>query len=176
LTSSQFDPTQPTDPGRSQQPSSYGQSDYGQQFGYEQQTAYGRQPDYGQQGSYGSYGQQPYGQQPDYGQQGSYGSYGQQPYGQQPDYGQQPGAYGMPGAPIAAPPQRSLAAVARRRGLTQLIIGAVLFVIGLAITVGTISAASTGGGTYFVAYGPMLVGLLMAIRGITTLVKASRLR
>jgi hypothetical protein len=141
-------------------------------------------PNAGQYGQApGQFGQppSPYAQAPDqYGQYGQApGPYGQAPgqYGQAPGpYGQAPGQYGQfpqPGMPGA--PGRSLAAVARKRGMTQIAIGAVVFVIGLVITIATYSSASSGGGTYVVAYGPMIFGILYVIRGFMAVAKAQKL-
>jgi len=82
----------------------------------------------------------------------------------------------MPGGPNQMP-GRSLAAVVRKRGITQIAIGGVVFVIGLIITIATYSAASssTSGGTYFVAYGPMIFGVLYMVRGVMAVVRSQRL-
>jgi hypothetical protein len=134
-----------------------------------------------------NYGAPGYGQpaNPGYGQPGNpgYGQPGDPGYGQQPPpgYAQQPNPYGQPGAsgmPYQMPgpmPQGSLAAVARKRGMKQIVIGALLFVVGLVITVATYSSASSGGGTYFVAYGPMIVGVIWVIRGIAAVSKSQKL-
>jgi hypothetical protein len=163
-------------------------------YGQDEQPGgpYGQQPG----GPYGPdqgapYGQPPYGQ-PQYGQQ----QHGQPPYGQpqpqygQPGYGQQPGApYGppQPGGPYGQPQpgpvgmgpmgMGGLAGVVRRRGMRQVITGSVVFAIGLVITIVTYSHASTPGtsGTYFVAWGPMIVGIIAIIRGVMALSRAGRL-
>jgi hypothetical protein len=184
--------------GQGQPPGSpYGQEPYGQ-AGYGQE-GYG-QESYGQQG----YGQQGYGQpaygQPAYGQPG----YGQPqpgtPYGQPQagaPYGQEPGAYGQaPGSPYGQPQpgaygpaqpapfgqpgpmgMQGLGNLARRRGVRQVITGSILFVIGLLITIFTLGHAesSTGGGTYIVAWGPMLFGIFAIIRGLLAISRAGRL-
>ena len=164
-------------PGPPSGPEQYGQAGYGQQ-GYGQQ-GYGQegygQPGYGQQG-YGQpgYGQPPYGQpQPGapYGQEpGSYGPYGQPQPGA---YGPaQPGPFGQPG-PMGP---RGLGNMTRRRGVRQVITGSILFVIGLLITIGTLGhAESAGGGTYFVAWGPMIVGIIAIVRGLLAMSRAGRL-
>jgi hypothetical protein len=127
-------------------------------------------------------------------------SYGQQPgagftqppppgYDQQPNpagYAQPPGpGYGQPSNPYVAPgygtPNQmgagSLAAVVRKRALKQVAIGAVIFAIGLIITVATFSNASSssGGGTYIVAWGPMILGIVWMVRGLIALSKAGKL-
>jgi hypothetical protein len=161
--------------------SPYGQEPYGQP-GYGQES-YG-QPGYGQPG----YGQEPYGQ-PGYGPGQPGSPYGQpqpgSPYGQQPGwYGQpQPGAYGpAQPAPFGSPQPRpmgmpGLANVARRRGMRQVIYGSILFAVGLLITIFTLGHAesSTGGGTYIVAWGPMIFGILAVIRGLLAMSRAGRL-
>jgi hypothetical protein len=116
--------------------------------------------------------------------------YGQpnQPYGQ-PDqsYGSMPGtppglSY-QSGQPVGVPPFQppgasNMASVARSRGIRQIVIGAVLFLIGLIITVATYSSASSSrtGGTYFVAYGPMIFGIIGIIRGAIAVAQAQKLR
>jgi hypothetical protein len=74
-------------------------------------------------------------------------------------------------------PGTSLATVARKRGMRQIAIGAVVFVIGLVITIATYSSASSSpsGGTYVLAYGPMILGVMYAIRGIVTVAQAQKL-
>jgi hypothetical protein len=92
----------------------------------------------------------------------------------------QPGPQTGPGQPGFAAvnqlPGESLVAVARKRAIRQLVIGLGIFVVGLVITVATYSAASSGGGTYFVAYGPMIVGIIWTIRASIALSKINKLR
>ena len=114
---------------------------------------------------------------------------GQEPYG--PPYGQQHGqpqwapAYVQPGRqefqpnyqpyqPAGQEPYRppfglSTAEDARRHArssaVRQMVIGAVLALIGIVLTVVTYSAAS-GGGHYVVAYGPAIVGLITFVKGL----------
>jgi predicted phage tail protein len=87
---------------------------------------------------------------------------------------------GQPGGVPYPPPGASsnMANVARSRGIRQIVIGAVIFVIGLIITIATYSAASssTTGGTYFVAYGPMIIGVISMIRGGIAVAQAQKLR
>ena len=119
---------------------------------------------------------QPYGQpQPQ--------PYGQpdQPYGSMP--GSQPGLNYQPGQPVGVPPfqpqgAQNMANVARSRGIRQIVIGAIIFVVGLIITVATFSAASSSrtGGTYFIAYGPMIIGVIGIIRGVIAVSQAGKLR
>ena len=163
----------------------YGQQPDAAHPGYRGQP-YGAQP-----GSAQPYGSQPYGAlpfgAPPFGAQPSGAApYGSQPYGSQPYVaplgpGQVPYA-GQPYPPVAyqqAPPPvpavpglrmpgylddpaRSGRRAAARR---QIVIGGLLFVVGMAVTIGTYSAAS-GGGTYFVAWGPAIAGLANVIRGL----------
>ena len=108
-----------------------------------------------------------------------------QPYGQpnEPYAGAPPGMAYQPGQPVGVPPAyqqmgaSNIANVTRSRGIRQIVIGAVIFVIGLIITVATYSAASSSrtGGTYFVAYGPMLIGVIGMIRGAIAVAQAKRL-
>ena len=111
-----------------------------------------------------------------------------QPFGQpSQSYGSAPGSPpGMapyqPGEPVGVPPFEpaggsTLASAARKRGIQQIVIGAVLFVVGLIITVATYSGVSSSprGGTYFVAYGPMIFGVIGMIRGAIALAQAKRL-
>ena len=117
--------------------------------------------------------------------------YGQPPAGgfTQPlpaDYGQQPNpaGYGQPSNPYVAPgygtpnqmPSGSLAGVVRKRAMKQVAVGAAIFLVGLVITVATYSnASSSGGGTYFVAWGPMILGIIWVIRGLVAASKAGKL-
>jgi hypothetical protein len=194
-----YDPNTGLPYGQGQPPGSpsgqepYGQAGYGQQ-GYGQpaygQPAYG-QPAYGQP-AYGqpSYDQPGYGQ-PAYGQPQPGAPYGQPqpgaPYGQEPgSYGQaygqpQPGAYGpaQPG-PFGQPGPMGLPGrgnMARRRGTRQVITGSILFAVGLLITIFTLGHAesSVGGGTYIVAWGPMVFGIIAIIRGLLARSRAGRL-
>jgi hypothetical protein len=56
-------------------------------------------------------------------------------------------------------------------------IGAAIFIVGLLITVFTYHSASSSssGGTYFVAWGPMIVGLIAVVRGLIAMARASKL-
>ena len=48
-----------------------------------------------------------------------------------------------------------------------IVIGIIMLGLGLAITVGTESlAASSGGGTYIIAYGPMIGGIVLLLKGL----------
>lgn len=54
------------------------------------------------------------------------------------------------------------------RGARQLKIGAVFLVVGILITAVTYgnASASTGGGTYIIAYGPIVFGIISIVRGL----------
>jgi hypothetical protein len=52
------------------------------------------------------------------------------------------------------------------RKSSDLVIGGLLFGLGLLVTVGTYNSASESGGTYFIAYGPMIVGVIRIFRGL----------
>lgn len=54
----------------------------------------------------------------------------------------------------------------RSRATGQLIFGAALLLLGIIITAATYGSASTSGGSYIIAYGPIGVGIIMIIRGI----------
>lgn len=54
----------------------------------------------------------------------------------------------------------------RASGGGDLVLGAILLVIGIAITAITHDAASGEGSTYVIAYGPILVGSIQIIRGL----------
>lgn len=107
-------------------------------------------------------------------------------YGQAPGaYSQAPGQYGqapqgtgpgfaMPSQPYYQP-SGSLATVARTRGMRQIIIGAIIIAVGLVITIVTYASASAAGGTYIVAYGPMIVGVITLVRGIVALGRSRNL-
>lgn len=54
----------------------------------------------------------------------------------------------------------------RKSGKSTLLLGAGLAGLGVAITAGTYSAASSGGGSYVVTYGLILVGGWLALKGL----------
>jgi hypothetical protein len=56
----------------------------------------------------------------------------------------------------------------RARATTQLGIGALLLVAGIVITAVTYGGASRSGGTYVIAYGPIVLGLVYIVRGMIT--------
>jgi len=57
----------------------------------------------------------------------------------------------------------------RSRANGDIIFGIILLVIGIGITAVTYDSASQSGGTYVVAYGPIVVGVIKLIRGLATL-------
>jgi len=59
-----------------------------------------------------------------------------------------------------------LQAERRSQGTNQIVFGAVLLIIGVLITAATYGSASQSGGTYIVAYGPMIVGVIKIVRGL----------
>jgi hypothetical protein len=77
--------------------------------------------------------------------------------------------------PVVAPPydptlDLALARDAERaKGRTDLGFGLVLLVIGIVITAVTYGSASQAGGTYVIAYGPMIVGVIRIFRGLARL-------
>ncbi len=65
--------------------------------------------------------------------------------------------------------EEELRAARQSHGNGQLAIGALLLVVGVVITVMTYDSASTYGGTYVIAYGPMVVGVIKIVRGLSAL-------
>ena len=107
-------------------------------------------------------GPQPYPQQP----QAGY-PIGPQPYAAP---GQPPPAYPYPLAPQQNQYPPPPVEVATNHGGRQILVGLALLILGIAITAGTHSAASRGGGgTYIVAYGPIVVGVITLFKGIFNL-------
>jgi len=71
------------------------------------------------------------------------------------------------GAPRLLPRSgHELQRAGRSRATGQLVLGGALLLIGILITAVTYGSASTGGGTYIIAYGPMIFGCGQIIRGI----------
>jgi hypothetical protein len=62
----------------------------------------------------------------------------------------------------------------RGRGWPQVWYGLIVFAIGLVITLVTYSQAHSGGGTYIITWGPMIIGVISMVRGLTTVVSARR--
>ena len=57
----------------------------------------------------------------------------------------------------------------RRAGVTQVVTGLALVAVGLGITIVTYGGAAESGGTYVVAWGPVVFGLVRFVRGLGTL-------
>lgn len=57
----------------------------------------------------------------------------------------------------------------RSRGSGQLGLGVALLLLGIVITATTYGGASGQGGTYIIAYGPMLFGVINIIRGLVSM-------
>jgi len=83
------------------------------------------------------------------------------------------GGGGMSDPPQFIPPDQLMAESARAqrrsRATGDIVFGIILLVVGIAITSFTYDSASRQGGTYIVAYGPIVVGIIKLIRGIATL-------
>ena len=77
--------------------------------------------------------------------------------------------------PVTAPPYDPALDLARARdaqrakGTSDIGIGLVLLVIGIVVTAVTYGSASESGGTYIIAYGPMIVGVIRIFRGMARL-------
>ncbi len=77
--------------------------------------------------------------------------------------------------PVAPPPMPVDAARAHKRsqGTTQMLVGAGLVILGIVITSVTHGAAvSSGGGTYVVAYGPIVFGVIRFFQGLFNVMSA----
>src|ERR1700757_1468654 len=74
------------------------------------------------------------------------------------------------------PSQAQRAFAARQAALRQIGLGIVVFIVGLVITLVTYhnAASSPTGGTYLVAWGPMLFGAIAAVRGLLALSRVGR--
>ena len=68
-------------------------------------------------------------------------------------------------------PDREEVARAARRSHAhgQLAFGGLLLVIGIIVTAVTYGSASTSGGTYIIAYGPIIVGVIKIFRGLAAM-------
>ncbi|GAA1699695.1 hypothetical protein [Fodinicola feengrottensis] len=94
----------------------------------------------------------------------------------QPGQPYQPPApgYPQPGQmPFGGPsPYQPARRPGNRSGLIQIGIGVALIVAGIVISIVTFAIAdASGGGTYFVAYGLPVFGVISIIRGIITLIR-----
>jgi hypothetical protein len=120
------------------------------------------------------HGQAPYGQPPQGQPPQGQPPQGQPPYGQPPQ-GQQPysqPAYGPPSSspPPYAPPPVDVAQD-RARAQRGLVFGVLWLVGGLALSLITYSMASRSGGVYFVAYGPVIYGVIRIVISLIALAK-----
>ena len=57
----------------------------------------------------------------------------------------------------------------RTKGHSDIVYGVVLLVVGIIITAITYDSASHQGGTYIIAYGPIIVGVIRIFRGLARL-------
>lgn len=63
--------------------------------------------------------------------------------------------------------EAELRAQRRSQANGQIGLGVLLLLVGIVITAATYgSASSSGGGTYIIAYGPMIVGVIQIFRGL----------
>ena len=82
-----------------------------------------------------------------------------------PQYDQSPDV--IRPAPDADAFARQLIESERRAAKTRdLTLGSILLGLGLLITLATYDSASRSGGTYVIAYGPMIVGAIRLFRGL----------
>jgi hypothetical protein len=54
-------------------------------------------------------------------------------------------------------------------GTGDIVLGLILIIVGVLITAVTYDSASREGGTYFVAYGPIIFGAIRLFRGLANL-------
>jgi ankyrin repeat protein len=68
--------------------------------------------------------------------------------------------------------QRAVRAAANEKALANIGIGALMFIVGMVVTIGTYSAASSGsgGGTYFLWWGPIIFGAWRILKGLGQLI------
>lgn len=76
-----------------------------------------------------------------------------------------PPMYPPPGAPMGSPFVPMNPSKNSKNAGTNIVLGLVIFFVGLGITLGTMDAAE-GGGTYVVAYGPMVGGGMLFFKGL----------
>lgn len=62
----------------------------------------------------------------------------------------------------------------RSRGINQLLLGGLLLLAGIGVTMATYDNASVSGGTYVIAYGPIVFGLIAIVRGLLGLSSGAR--
>jgi hypothetical protein len=63
----------------------------------------------------------------------------------------------------------------RRRAVSSITGGVLFLIVGIVITVASYGAVSTTGGVYFVPFGLIIIGALWLFRGVTLLIRSSRL-
>lgn len=68
--------------------------------------------------------------------------------------------------PWSAEDQQVVVAAEHKVGRKRMLIGAIVFAVGLIVTIATYNNASDEGGTYVVWWGPMLFGLLIFAQGL----------
>jgi hypothetical protein len=96
---------------------------------------------------------------------------------EQPGRGTVPGDGGhwvasdVPGAPHQLPAAAGFADDEQRDGRRELLVGAVILAIGLAVTIGSYIAAGnaaeqSGSGTYVVTWGLIVVGAVKTVKGL----------
>jgi hypothetical protein len=56
--------------------------------------------------------------------------------------------------------------VTKQTGITNMLVGGAFFVVGLIVTIGSYSSASSGGGTYYLCWGAIIFGLIQFIQGL----------
>lgn len=57
----------------------------------------------------------------------------------------------------------------RSQASGQIAFGAILVAVGIIVTIVTYGSASQGGGTYIIAYGPIIFGVIRMVRGLASL-------
>jgi hypothetical protein len=73
-----------------------------------------------------------------------------------------------PGAPFPQTPEmrEAIRIAERKAGRNQMLLGALMFVAGCAVTALTYSSASTGGGYYWLCFGPIIFGPVYFFQGL----------
>jgi hypothetical protein len=56
--------------------------------------------------------------------------------------------------------------VTKKSGMSNMLVGGGFFVIGLIVTIGTYSSATSSGGTYYLCWGAIIFGLIQFIQGL----------
>jgi hypothetical protein len=67
---------------------------------------------------------------------------------------------------------QEVASTIRRRARNSALINGAIFAAGLVVTLGTLSSATTSGGSYFVFWGAIVFGLYGCVRAIIRYVRA----